>query len=376
MKKIAVYTAIFGDYDQLMTPLVKSANCDYICLTDSADLKSDFWDVRLLSDETLDAARLSRKPKILPHLFFADYEASLYVDANLLIVGDLEAYIEQYSLTSPMLCVKHGERDCIYEELQACIEGQRDDREVMTRQIEGYRTEGLPAHFGLTVGSFIFRRHNDPSVIELMELWWQELATGSKRDQLSLSYCFWKKRFKYDLYYGNNWNNDYFIWLPHHILNNPFLAKTSEFQRQLAIDPANRLQATSARSLDRRALMPAKFYIDQGQGMAESNVIFAPPSIVNGKNVYQLTLPAGTVSLRFDPIEGDPCLVTNITVTTDQGPRQLRNVNGRSLGNVDVFTTTDPMYLLDPCTGVRQLQISLNLTVVTDTLIQQLMKLA
>ena len=44
--RIVVYTAIFGDYDDLYEPMVKPDNVDYVCFTDSKTLKSDVWDVR------------------------------------------------------------------------------------------------------------------------------------------------------------------------------------------------------------------------------------------------------------------------------------------------------------------------------------------
>jgi hypothetical protein len=373
MKRTAVYTVIFGGYDSLLTPVRRSDNCDYFCFTDDPGLTSEFWQIRLLQDPALEAARLSRKPKILPHLYFPEHEDSLYLDANLLLVGDIDTYIETYCRTSPILLVKHGERDCIYEELQACIEGQRDDAEVMTTQIERYRAEGFPAHYGLTVGSFIYRRHQDPAVIALMELWWQELSQSSKRDQLSLTYCLWRQKVNPDLYYGNNWNNDYFIWVPHHIVDNLYIDRLAQHVPSLAQDTV-RLQSASFRSLDRRGQMPAKVYLDLGEGLAESQVIFVPPTVEYGLNHYVFNLPKGTRSLRFDPVEGDFCLVSEVQTLTDQRQRLLKMTNGRSLGGVDVFATTDPMYQLDNCEGVAQVEISLRLTVLTDSLHRRLLK--
>jgi hypothetical protein len=198
---LVVYVYLCG-YDITGT-VFRSKNCDYSVLR-ITDLKSDFWTIRVLSDDHLSPARLSRRPKILPHLYFPEYEASLYLDGNLLLRGDVRTYVETYARTSPMLCVKHGERDCIYEEYAACRQTRRDNASVMQRQLERYRREGMPAHFGLIVGSFIYRRHHDPSVVRLMEQWWQEFSRNSQRDQLSFTYCCWKQDFHYDLYYGNN----------------------------------------------------------------------------------------------------------------------------------------------------------------------------
>ena len=41
--------------------------------------------------------------------------------------------------------------------------------------------------------SVIVREHNDPRVIEAMNLWWKEIDNGSRRDQLSLPYVLWNR---------------------------------------------------------------------------------------------------------------------------------------------------------------------------------------
>jgi hypothetical protein len=120
--------------------------------------------------------------------------------------------------------------------------------------------------------------------------------------------------------------------------------------------------------------MPAKVYLDLGEGLAESQVIFVPPTVEYGLNHYVFNLPKGTRSLRFDPVEGDFCLVSEVQTLTDQRQRLLKMTNGRSLGGVDVFATTDPMYQLDNCEGVAQVEISLRLTVLTDSLHRRLLK--
>jgi len=45
------------------------------------------------------------------------------------------------------------------------------------------------------------RKHNEPLVIEAMELWWEELKYNSKRDQLSFNYSTWKTNLEF------NWVN-------------------------------------------------------------------------------------------------------------------------------------------------------------------------
>lgn len=344
-KPLVVYTAIFGGYDQLQEPVSCSNTCDYICFTDDPNLRSDFWTVRLVQDATLSPARLSRRPKILPHLYLQDYEASLYVDGNLLLIGDVHDYIQAYARTSPMLCVKHGERDCVYQEYQACRESLRDDLTVMQNQIERYQREGMPADLGLIVGSFIYRRHHDPAVIRVMNRWWDEFSTCSQRDQLSFTYSCWKEKFHYNVYYANNWSNDYFLWLPHRIQGNTINLKYH--RKQLGNPKTHRTameKAAAQRTIADRARMPAKFYLNFGQGLSESNVIYIAPDLDGKKATYHLVIPQGTQSVRFDPIEGSHVAIHGLSVTLDEKALDILPANGERKDGTDWFETTDPQY--------------------------------
>ena len=47
-------------------------------------------------------------------------------------------------------------------------------------------------NLGITENGILIRRHNNPKVVELMELWWQEYLHGCLRDQVSLMPCIYK----------------------------------------------------------------------------------------------------------------------------------------------------------------------------------------
>jgi len=86
---MAIYTAIYGDYDYLLDPLVVSNKADYICFTDSEDLTSDVWEIRRKTFPELSSQMSNRKMKILPHKFLSEYDKSIYVDGNIKILDDL-----------------------------------------------------------------------------------------------------------------------------------------------------------------------------------------------------------------------------------------------------------------------------------------------
>ena len=104
--KGVVYTSITGDYDDLLTPLHINENWDYICFTDK-DIKSDFWQIKQIGNSNLDPVRKAKKYKILPHRYLSAYDYSLYIDANFIIIGDIDKFVNKYSKVNPMLCLVH-----------------------------------------------------------------------------------------------------------------------------------------------------------------------------------------------------------------------------------------------------------------------------
>lgn len=198
--KLVVYTAITGKYDAVLEPQVIDVNCDYICFIDSPPAAyHGVWQFRPIQNESgLDSVRLARRYKLLPHLLFPEYAFSIYVDGNLQINASLREYLARYAGSRPMLCQRHPERDCIYEEAAAVLNFRLDEHDIVCEQMQRYRLEGFPSHIGLTCTNVLFRQHHDPDVIRLMNDWWAEVSAGSRRDQLSFSYAVWKNQFKYD----------------------------------------------------------------------------------------------------------------------------------------------------------------------------------
>ncbi len=82
-KKVIIYTAIFGGYDELVEPDYIPEDCDFVCFTDSTHFKSDVWDIRVVKPYYEEPVRNSRYYKTKPHVFFPDYEISLWIDGTI-----------------------------------------------------------------------------------------------------------------------------------------------------------------------------------------------------------------------------------------------------------------------------------------------------
>ncbi len=92
-----IYTALFGDYDELKHPLTENTcNYDFVCFTNQKDIKSDIWQIRFVEEANYLPNIANRKYKMLPHLFLKDYEESIYIDANVIPKGNIAKFREEY----------------------------------------------------------------------------------------------------------------------------------------------------------------------------------------------------------------------------------------------------------------------------------------
>lgn len=199
IKDIVIYTAMIGDYDELREPLFLSDDITYVCMTNNKNLKSDIWNIEYISDDSFDDVYLARHIKMNPHIYFHDYETSIWVDGKYQIMDDLRIYISLYQKQSNILCFPHPERECICDEAAVCINSKRGNKKDIILQVAKYLKEGFPLDYGLYETGCIVRAHKDEQVKRLMEFWEEELLKNSVRDQLSFPYVCWKNNFTPDI---------------------------------------------------------------------------------------------------------------------------------------------------------------------------------
>jgi len=203
MKKIVVYTALFGAYDsQLIEVPYDKEKFDFVCFTNMKRLKSKMWDIRYVDQPVPgDNPRSAYYFKTNPHIVWkdSDYDMSIWLDSsmNKLDTNKLYAMAEKFSKCSESIYIeKHPGRNCIYEELEINCQLNKDDIQAMRDHVGQYRKEGMPTNAGLVETGMQLRRHNDPELIRFQELLWHEMTTKTRRDQLSWTYCAWKLNFR------------------------------------------------------------------------------------------------------------------------------------------------------------------------------------
>ncbi len=201
---IVVYTAIFGGKDELKEPAVVPGNCEFVCFSD-CHRSSDTWNVIEERSQSDDPCRAAKIYKILPHRFF-NCRRSVWVDGAFQLRGDVNDLFPR--LRHGLGAFRHESRDCIYDEARACIELGKDAPTRIEDQVKRYREEGYPPNNGLISGGFLLRKHTH-EIETLNEMWWNELLSGSRRDQLSFNYVAWKMGVQYSAIPGEIWNNQY-----------------------------------------------------------------------------------------------------------------------------------------------------------------------
>ena len=180
MKKVC-YTVIMNGYDSLKEPRVVSEGWRYVCFTDDPSLKSKVWEIVPYTDH-------NRRVKILGHEYFKGI--TVYVDGSFTIKMNLNLLLRQHAFEFSI--PRHPKRNCVYDELNYLVEHARVDMFAAEDQIERYKLDFFPTGYGLGENGILIRDFDSEQVREVCKIWWAEFVNGVKRDQCSLTYCFWK----------------------------------------------------------------------------------------------------------------------------------------------------------------------------------------
>jgi hypothetical protein len=200
--KIAVYTAIFGGYDLYIAPTPPGDFDVYLITDGKIDAErvhgatvlrvEDDWKAENVNWGALDNTRRARFWKINSHLPcnpVSEYEYALWVDGSFVMYKvDVRSLVERYLSFADLATCRHPMTGCIYEGAELALQCGKDDPAVIKAHVTRYRNAGYPANHGLAETGVLLRRHT-PKIAAFNAYWWKELASGSKRDQVSFNYC-------------------------------------------------------------------------------------------------------------------------------------------------------------------------------------------
>lgn len=190
MKRFVIFSAIVGVYDEILQPLAVNDLFDYVLFSDCLpEGENGAWKVRRIGYSNPINAKVARYVKTHPESLLPEYEASLWLDANIRVIGDAiyERFIELYENDALIASVKHLAYDCVYNEMFSVLDFRYESEEMVVKWGCELRKRGYPRHAGLFETGLMYRRHSNPEIKELDSIWWNYIEAYSRRDQLSFT---------------------------------------------------------------------------------------------------------------------------------------------------------------------------------------------
>lgn len=186
-----IYTALTKGYDDLLQPEALRSDYDYICF--SNDFSEDHigvWQIRRIPYPSANKTRLTRFPKLNPHLVLSDYAYSVWADANLRITEAIYDRVDEL-ISEGAVCAlcPHPDRTTPYEEARALIRSHIGEPELVYQQARFLLEVGYMPRDRLHYCSLMYRAHHDPGVIAFSAAWWDQYCRFSCRDQMGVNYA-------------------------------------------------------------------------------------------------------------------------------------------------------------------------------------------
>ena len=261
--KKVIYNFLVGEYGTLKDPLVKTPGWDYVCFTDNKNLKSNIWEIRPLYYEfnlLKDNKRKAMHHKIEYYKIFEEaYDIIVSVEGTTQINCNLNDFINDINLKDEDIVVPKHWRNCVYGEATEILKQELDYPNVVNNQTKRYKEDMYPSNNGLWSNNLIIRNNKSKNLKKACEIWSEEYKKGSRRDQMSMNYSFWKaknlgfplkiKEIHYDIV--QNKNEKYFTYyFKEHIasnnrkIKNTKINKTEEPKNAIIDDIMNQIKKT------------------------------------------------------------------------------------------------------------------------------------
>ena len=195
MNKFVIYSAIIGNYDELLQPLVVDPDFDFVLFSNDIHEKQiGVWQIRPIKYQNEIQTKIARWVKTHPEVLLPDYESCLWIDARELIKSDLIYRVIKFYTKSKVLIATHDnpELSCIYQEMLSMMLQNKETEQTTIKWGSYLRSEDYPRWIGTNETGLLFRKHSEPLVQDFDRLWWWCIDKYSRRDQFSFHYVLWK----------------------------------------------------------------------------------------------------------------------------------------------------------------------------------------
>ena len=219
-RRTVLYACTNLAYDQIFTPVATTPGVDFVLFADRRPRFVRGWQWRPLPAEAAGLSPDHGEPlrQVLPARGSSPRPScSIYVDANTLMLADLTPLIEEFLASGADIGLFPHKRALRHRRGVRVRPAGGQDPALGRREGPGAAraataTTGCRDDHLFTENAIIFRRHGNPALAAAMDLWWEQIATYTQRDQLSLPYVLYKSELKVKLW---DWNykfvNPYFL---------------------------------------------------------------------------------------------------------------------------------------------------------------------
>ena len=206
--KLVIYTALFADESLPLEEVGRffpfthdRGDVEYIAFTNREDLKSDFWNVKVLKkDKDKSFRMMSRFLKWNPSKAkLPKHTHSLWMDSQCYFKFEPKAIVEHYLKDNKHTAIHHHTdlRSIYVEGMVTSYAYMNDKPSIVNRQLERYHDNGMPYQYDHFETGVLIRKNNKDAN-EFSKEVYTELTTDSIRDQISTPYIVWNRREKGD----------------------------------------------------------------------------------------------------------------------------------------------------------------------------------
>ena len=207
--RITVYTCVTQSRETLRDEQ-NVEGADFVAFTDEPS-GGGLWRKVPAYNKFRSPRRNARIHKILSHQFIKS-EYSLWIDGNVSLRVPAHRLIDEWLADCDIATFLHRTRNCTYEEANVCTQQGLDDANIISAQMQQYRSLGLAMRAGLPETSVLLRRQTK-EVEAFNNCWWSELCRYSVRDQLSFMHAVRSVGLRVRFVTPTKFENEYFSML-------------------------------------------------------------------------------------------------------------------------------------------------------------------
>tara|TARA_B100000927_G_scaffold277951_1_gene260063 strand:+ start:856 stop:1551 length:696 start_codon:yes stop_codon:yes gene_type:complete len=198
----AVVTYNFGDYDALKCPEWSDAEWDFLVFTDKPEYQVEGWETITLPEKWDVSNDPKRRANYVKYRVFnllaelkKEYDLVVVMDANMVVVGPLDDFVNIFMMSSVDGVVLKSNRESVYEDLEYCEKFDKDDSVTLQETALYFREQGYPPKVNDYFQTGISVRRNSGAWRMIEERFQSHYAGYTKRDQPMMNFIHWKYPF-------------------------------------------------------------------------------------------------------------------------------------------------------------------------------------